>query len=107
MLLKTEYWTDEEHEPINPHLWAEISPLPTRVIRQYDVVFFLQVGERIPILRVKCRHSQMDKRIIAILRLDIITLQHDKVKDCDWHPPQYVQVQIDKPGKVCLDVKGA
>jgi len=23
MLLKTEYWTDEEHEPINPYLWAE------------------------------------------------------------------------------------
>jgi len=38
MLLQTEYWTDEEHEPINPHLWAEMSPLPTRINRQYDAV---------------------------------------------------------------------
>jgi len=38
MLLKTEYWTDEEHEPIKPYLWAEMSPLPTRITRQYCVV---------------------------------------------------------------------
>jgi hypothetical protein len=49
----------------------------------------------------------MDKRSITILRLNTITLQNDKVKDCDRHPPQYVRVQIDEPGKVCLDVKGA
>jgi len=36
MLLQTEYWIDEEYEPINPHLWAEMSPLPTQVNRQYD-----------------------------------------------------------------------
>jgi len=33
--------------------------------------------------------------------------KHDKVKDCDRHPPQYVRVQIGKPGKVCLNAKGA
>jgi len=51
--------------------------------------------------------SAMDKRNTTILRLGVITLEHDKVKDCDRHPPQYVQVQIGKPGKVCLDGKGA
>jgi len=49
----------------------------------------------------------MDKRKITILRLGFITLQNDKVKDCDWYPPQYVRVQIGKPGKVCLDDKEA
>jgi len=49
----------------------------------------------------------MDKRNTTILRLSVITLQYDKVKDCDRHLPQYVRVQIGKPGKVCLDVKGA
>jgi len=48
----------------------------------------------------------MDKRYITILRLGVITLQNDKVKDCDRHPPQYVRVQIGKLGKVCLDAKG-
>ncbi len=32
----------------------------------------------------------MDKRLIIILRLNPITLQSDKAKDCDRHPPQYV-----------------
>jgi len=49
--------------------------------------------------------STMDKRYITNLRLSIITLQHDKVKDCDRHPPQYVLVQIGKPRKDY--VKGA
>jgi hypothetical protein len=49
----------------------------------------------------------MDKGYITILYLGVITLQNDKVKDCDRHPPQCVRVQIGKPGKVCLDVKGA
>jgi len=40
---------DEEHEPINPHLWAETSPLPTRINRQYDVVITLQVAVLLPI----------------------------------------------------------
>jgi len=45
MLLKTECRTDEEYEPINPHLWAEMSPLPTRVNRQYDAVFAYRLAE--------------------------------------------------------------
>jgi hypothetical protein len=49
----------------------------------------------------------MDKRTTTILRLGVITLQNDKVKDCDRHPPQYIRVQKGKPGKVCLDGKGA
>ncbi len=32
-------------------------------------------------------YSTMDKRITTILRLGFITLQNDKVKDCDWYPP--------------------
>jgi hypothetical protein len=43
----------------------------------------------------------------TILRLSIIILQKDKVKDCDRHPPQYVRVQVGKLGKVYLDDKGA
>ena len=49
--------------------------------------------------------SAMDKRITTALRLGVIPLQHAKVKDCDWHPPQYVRVQIGKPGKVSLAIR--
>lgn len=44
-----------------------------------------------------CRVVELNVRIrqwtnvyTTILRLSIITLQHDKVKDCDRHPPHYV-----------------
>jgi hypothetical protein len=47
-------------------------------------------------------YAAPDKRTTTILRLGVITLQHDKGKDCDRHPPQYDRVQIGKPGKVCL-----
>lgn len=45
----------------------------------------------------------MDKYNSTILHLGVITLQNDKVKDCDRHPPQYVRVQIGKPGKACFE----
>ena len=32
-----------------------------------------------------------------------ITLQNDKGKDCDRHPPHCVWVQMDKPGKVYIE----
>ena len=66
-----------------------------------------QIGFAPPSCWIKCMSLTMGKRYITILRLSIITLQHDKVKDCDRHPPQYVRVQIGKPGKVCLNAKGA
>ena len=64
--------------------------------------FALQLGTEVPNYRVMCMCSLMDKRNITILRLGVITLQYDKVKDYDRHPPQYARVQIDKPGKACF-----
>ena len=34
MFSEAEYWKVEEHEPVNSHLWVEMSPLPTRLNRQ-------------------------------------------------------------------------
>ena len=48
----------------------------------------------------------MGKRETTIQRLSFITLQYAKAKGCDRHPRQYVRVQINEPGKVCLNVKG-
>ena len=31
------------YKPINPHLWAEVSPLPTRINRQYGVSIWLLI----------------------------------------------------------------
>ncbi|MFD2269936.1 hypothetical protein [Vibrio thalassae] len=33
--------------------------------------------------------SEMERSVITGQLLSIITLQNDKVKDCDQHPPQY------------------
>ena len=65
-----------------------------------------QVGARRPSCGVTCMYPAMDKRTTTILRLGVITLQHDKGKDCDRHPPHDVRVQVGQPGKVCLDMKG-
>lgn len=34
MVPVAEYWTVEEYEPVNPRLWAEMSPPPTRFYRR-------------------------------------------------------------------------
>jgi hypothetical protein len=34
MVSEAEYWKVEEHEPVHPYLWAEMSPPPTRLNRR-------------------------------------------------------------------------
>jgi hypothetical protein len=34
MVSQAQYWKVEEYEPVNSHLWVEMSPLPTRFNRQ-------------------------------------------------------------------------
>ena len=45
---------------------------------------------RYRLVEIHVRIQRWTKRDITIPRLRVITLQNDKVKDCDRHPPQYV-----------------
>ena len=53
----------------------------------WEVQSSLDVGAGLPTCWTKCMCSVMDKRNTTILRLGVITLQNDKVKDWDRHPP--------------------
>ena len=55
---------------------------------------------------ITCMYVSKDFVLYHNSASNIITLQNDKAKDCDRHPPQYVWVQISETGKVCLDDKG-
>ena len=56
MVPQAQYWKVEEHEPVNSHLWVEMSPLPKRFNRQIadDVEdnFARNIQKRTHILRV-------------------------------------------------------
>jgi hypothetical protein len=81
---------DEEHEPINSRLWAETSPLPTWVNRQCDAEVNNMKRYHFQIASLYVRVKARDKHQTAIRCLSITTLQNDKGKDCDRHPPHHV-----------------
>ncbi len=88
MVSVAEYWKVEEHEPVNPHLWAEMSPLPTRLNRQSVKDVNESVSQRHPNANVHVRRSQGTWRERS-QTMKWHRLAGSKDKDCDRQPNQY------------------
>ena len=90
MRLQAEYWKVEEHEPIKPRLWVEMSPPPTRLNRWYTNWNESYAGTRSQMQTAhKWQYAGSNGETIA-RPLHLYRLAASKDKDCDRQPHQYV-----------------
>ncbi len=93
MVSQAQYWKVEEYEPVNSHLWVEMSPLPTRFNRQIADDVEDNLAEDIR----KRTHMYGDRWELGE------RLAASKDKDCDRQPHQYAFSPTYERGKACME----
>ena len=99
MVSQAEYWKVEEHEPVDSHLWVEMSPAPTRFIRRNaddDPGYVARENPNVGVHVWRLAGSD-GKNAAKTSRRHRLAASKDK--DCDRQPHRYVLSPAYERGK--------
>ena len=106
MVSMAEYWKVEEHEPVHPHLRAEMSPPPTRLNRRNADDAPQHVGRGHPNAGVNVWRLAMGHGENAARPWHRHRLAESKGKDCDRHLTNTLEVRHMNEGRHGWNAKG-